>query len=229
MKVRLSCIAIIFSILLLQSCTNFGPAKKSEQKQAEGIPKDFDYGKIENNRYTNSYFDMAMNVPVGWRVQSKEQAEKIMKKGEEMVAGDNENLKAIMRASDVNTANLLVVFKHEVGAAVDYNPIYMLVAENLKNTPGVKTGGDYLFHASKLLKQGQMQYDSMDSEFGQTTINGVDFYVMNAMVKYMGLTVRQKFYSTIMNGFALNAIISYSNRADELELTEAIESIQFKK
>ena len=112
----------------------------------------FDYGKVVNDKYLNRFFNIEMNVPAGWNVQNQEQREALMKQGQEAVAGDNAIMKAKLKASEVNSANLLTVYQHEVGAAVDYNANFMLVAENLKNFPSIKSGGQYLDNAKKLIK-----------------------------------------------------------------------------
>ncbi|MCX6238485.1 MAG: hypothetical protein NTY07_13160 [Bacteroidia bacterium] len=77
---------------------------------SNGKPKDFDYGHIENSRYLNSFFGLVLALPSEWVIQSKEQIENIAKLGKNLAAGDNINLKAVISASEVNTANLLVVF-----------------------------------------------------------------------------------------------------------------------
>jgi hypothetical protein len=108
-------------------------------------PIDFDYGHIENSKYINSYFDFEITIPTDWIVQSKEQMDNLSKTGAELVAGDDSKLKAVVKASEINTANLLAVYQYERGSAVEYNPSFMLVAENIINAPGIKTGSDYLF------------------------------------------------------------------------------------
>ncbi|MFZ4465299.1 MAG: hypothetical protein ACOYN5_15745 [Bacteroidales bacterium] len=195
----------------------------------QGVTQDFDYGQIENNKYYNSFFNFEMIIPTGWIVQSKEQTENLTKKGADLVAGDDKNLKAVIKASEVNSANLLAIFKYEVGAAVDYNPSIMLISENLKNSPGIKTGSDYLFQVRKMLKQSQVQYDYFDENFKKKTINGQDLFLMNASLEYMGLQIKQVYYSTIINGFSLGIIISFVSKEQKKEIGKVINSMQFRK
>jgi hypothetical protein len=155
--------------------------------------------------------------------------ENITKVGKDMVAGDDENMKAIVKASDVNTANLLGVFQHEYGSPVQFNPNFLVVAENVKAAPGMRTGSDYLFQSRRLLTQSQFQYDRIDETFEKETINGTDFYKMNAEVSLMGITIRQIYYSTILKGFSFNVIISYSSDEQKDSLLKVINSMTFKK
>ena len=207
---------IILTVLTLSCSTN-------------NKPENFDYGKVENNKYSNSFFEFSMDLPADWIVQTKEQTENLAKMGQELVAGDDKNIKAALKASEINSANLLAVFKYEVGAAVEYNPNFMLVAENLKNAPGIKTGSDYLFQSRKILKQSQVQYEHIDETFEKVIINNNEFYLMNAHLNYMGLSIKQVYYSTILNGFCLSAIISFIDDEQRKDLELILKSMEFKE
>jgi len=210
-------ISFLLILILMINCSN-----SSE-------PKDFDYGKIENDRYTNSYFDLELNLPSHWIVQTKEQTENLTKIGKDLVAGDNKNMRAAFNASEINTANLLTVFQYEVGSAVDFNPGFMLMAENLKAFPGIKTGSDYLFQVRRAMKQSQFQYDSIDDEFKKIIIDNQEYYLMNTSVSYAGYTIRQEYYSTLQDGFCISAIISYNDDEQKSVLKKVINSMKFKK
>lgn len=170
-----------------------------------------------------------MKLPDNWVIQSKEQTERIADVGKNLVAGEDKKLKAIMKASDINSANLLAVFQYELGSAVEYNPNIMIVAENIMNTPGIKNGSDYLFQSRRLLKQSQFQYDYLSEEFEKESINGSDFYKMYAHMYYMGLEIKQIYYSTISKGFSFNVIVSYINDDQKKTLLESINSMTFRK
>jgi hypothetical protein len=217
MKAKLNLIGFLILTLFMTCCNQ------------NGKPKNFDYGHTENNKYLNSFFGLGLTLPDNWIVQTKEQTENLSKKGKDLVAGDDKNLKAIINASEVNTANLLAVFQYEVGAAVDYNPSFMLVAENLNNAPGIKTGSDYLFQARKLLKQSQVQYSYIDEEFKIEIKNSQEFYTMNCSIDYMGYKISQVYYSTIKDGFCLSAIISFINDEQKNNLEKIVNSMNFKK
>jgi len=190
--------------------------------------KDFDYGHVEGDKYINSFFDFEMDIPKGWVVQTKERMDNLTNSGKDLIAGDNENLKAIIKASEVNSANLLQVFQYEPGSPVDYNPSIMLVAENIKNAPGVKSGSDYLFHARKILAQSQVKYDHIDTEFKKEVINGSDIYTMNAEINLNGINIRQIYYSTIRKGFSFITIVSYVTNQQKKDLMKTVNSMQFK-
>lgn len=217
MTKRIYFIGLLLLAVIITSC------------QMNGKPDSFDYGKVENDIYSNSFFNMKMNLPTGWVVQSQEQMNNIRNAGKDLVAGDNTQLKAVIKASEVNTANLLAAFQYEMGSPVDFNPSIIIVAENLKIAPGIKTGSDYLFQTRKLLEQSQVKYAELDSVFAKEVISGVDFYTMNALMKYMGTEIKQLYYSTVMHGFSLDVIISYSTDEQKAVLMKAIDSLEFKE
>lgn len=189
----------------------------------------FDYGSVKDDKYTNSFFNLELLLPSDWVVQSNEQIDKMAELGKELIAGEDKNMKAIIKASEINSANLLAVFQYEVGATVTYNPSFAMVAENLKGSPGIKTGGDYLFHVKNLLKQSQVQYSFVDDEFINEVIAKKDFYIMNLVVSYKGVDIKQRYYSTVQNGFCISAIISFVDDAQKNELEKVINSIKFKE
>jgi hypothetical protein len=112
-------------------------------------------------------FECEITLPKDWIIQTKEQLENLAKTGKALIAGDDANMNAVVKASEVNVANLLAVYQFERGSAVEYNPSIMLVAENVKNFPGIKNGSDYLFQARKMLGQSQIKYDHLDEQFGK--------------------------------------------------------------
>ena len=165
---------------------------------ANAQPDNFDYGRVENGIYLNDYFNFQIILPANWIVQSKEQTEHIVDTGKKLMAGDDDNMKAMLAASEINSANLLAAFQYEVGTSVEYNPNIMLVAENIRNAPGVKNGSDYLFQARRIIENSQFKYDYLSTEFEKETIGGAEFYKMYARLNYMGLEIKQIYYSTIL-------------------------------
>jgi hypothetical protein len=208
-------IIYLFIITVLLSCSD----------QNKNLPDNFDFGKTENGSYKNDYFNMEVLFNPNWIVQDKQYMNNIMERGSDLVTGDNKNLKSLFKASQVNTAYLLAVFKHEVGAAVEFNPNFMLLAENTKNLPGIKNGKDYLFHAEKLMKQTQMSY-SFEREVFEKKIGNSLFYVLETRLDHIGEIISQEYISTVKNGFTLSFIITYSTEEEKNELYEVINNVK---
>jgi len=52
---------------------------------------------------------------------------------------------------------------------------------------------------------------------------------MNTSINYMGLSIKQVYYSTIQNGFCLSVIISFINNEQKMNLEKVINSMKFNK
>src|SRR5690606_14117623 len=193
--------------------------------------KGFDYGRIRNEKYSNTFFNLEMNVPKNWHPQNKEEIKELTNEGRKIVAGGNKNTEARIKASEINTASLLVVFKYdEEDDVMDYNSNFMLIAENVKNISTKITAEQYLNHAIALIKRSSLTITEFEKEFEKRTINGINFYQTTITIDVEGVPVYQTYLVTIENNFALSLVYSYLNEEQKNELEEkAINTIKHKK
>ncbi len=191
----------------------------------QGIPKDFDYGTLQEDWYVNAFFDMEVKIPEGWQIQNKEAFEELVDKGENLVAGEDEQFKRQIEASEVNTASLLTVFKYPSTDSVQFNPSFSFIAENVWKYPSIQTGKDYLINTKNLLEQSQMPY-SFDRDMYQMEVGTQTFDVLEAKLFYLGGEIRQEYICAIINGFALNIIISYMDDAQKRELRDVVDHVR---
>ena len=190
-------------------------------------PKNFDYGKIENGVYANSYFDFEIPVPSNWAVQNKEQVQQLQKNGEELVSGNNKELGAKIKAADVRTAMLLTVFKNKTDTVTDkFNSSFIILSENLGGMP-VKKGSDYLAHAKEIMQQSNMSYQ-FAPDYSTEKIGNKEFDRMDVALNGQPENVRQSYYSIIDRNFALSIIISYGDDEQKAELKNIINKIKFR-
>ncbi len=190
--------------------------------------KALDFGKFEAGVYTNSFFNIRLNLPDSWHVLDLEARMEIMKRGGEIVAGDNKNLKAAIDAADLKSLNLLTAYESPLGSAVSTNPGIMLIAEKVNHAPGVKRGSDYHFQSKKLMKLSRMNI-SYPQEIYEMIIDGVSFDVMESEITMgPGVVIRQRQYATIMNGYALLVALTYQDEYGLGQLEAIVETITFK-
>jgi len=208
-------IFLAFSILLFSISLSFSANETS-----------IDFGSMDGLVYSHAYFDMKITVPEKWQVQDREARQRLMQMGEQVVTGNDPNLKALVDASKLNTLNLLTVFRHTLGAAVDFNPSFLCVAEKVSHLPGIQKGSDYLFHTRKFLESAQVKYKFVGPNSEQT-ISGVPFDVMTTELAVKSIVVKQKFYSTIRKGYALNFILSYDTDETKQQLLDILNSVEF--
>ena len=202
-------------ILLISSCT----------KPAE---KEIGFGSYDGDRYTNDYFGLAIDFPSGWSKQSQDGLNEIKESGEAILAGEDKNLKAAIRAAELQTVNLFAVFKYLPGSPVDSNPSIMCVAERIKNQPGITKGGDYLFHVRKLLSSTQISYE-FPREIYSTSISGKEFEVLEAELKLGSVRVKQHYYAIKLKDYALGIILSYISDSEKEELDKVLNTLTFSE
>lgn len=194
----------------------------AEQKN---VPENFDYGTTKDGKYSNEYFDMVITFNPEWVVQDQGILEENIEDGSEIVYGEDKDIKTKIKASLINTANLLTLFKYELGAQVSFNPSLALIAENTNNFPGLQSGADYLENVKELLGQTQMDY-TFDEDVLEKKIGESIFYVMHLELDYMGRAVKQDYLTTVLNGFGLSIVLSYSTDEERAELYEIIDNIE---
>jgi hypothetical protein len=194
-----------------------------EQKAKDEI----DFGVFNNSVYQNNYFGLTVALPSDWSIQDQEAQRRIMELGSEIVAADDQNLKAAIKASELTTVNLFAAFEHPLGTPVPYNSGIMCLAEKVHHMPGIKQGSDYLFHTRMLLESSQMQI-SFPQEISTETLGGQQFDVMHTVISMAGVKIRQKYYTTIIKGYALVFIVSFTTDSEEASLDEILDTIALK-
>ena len=190
--------------------------------------KAVDFGTFEAGNYTNTFFDLMLSIPESWHVLDLESRLEIMKRGGEIVAGENKSLKAAIKAADLQSINLLTAYEHPPGAAVTTNPGIMLIAEKVTHAPGIKRGSDYHYHAKKLMKFSRMKV-SYPKEIYEKTIDGVTFDIMETEITMgPGVFIRQRQYAAIVKGYALMMALTYQDDSGLNQLEKIVETLTFE-
>ena len=189
--------------------------------------KAIDFGTFEAGTYSNTFFDLKLSIPDSWHVLDMESRLEIMKRGGDIVAGDNKSLKAAIKAADLQSINLLTAYEHPPGASVTTNPGIMLIAEKVKHAPGIKRGSDYHYHAKKLMKFSRMKV-SYPQEIYEKTIDGVSFDIMETEIQMApGIVIRQRQYATIIKGYALMMALTYQDESGLSQLEKIANTLSF--
>ena len=188
---------------------------------------EIDFGAVKDSIYQNEYFGLTVGLPRDWSVLDQEARQRLMERGGKMVSGDDKNLKAALKASEMTTVNLFAAFKHPIDSPVSSNPSIMCVAERVREIPGIKKGADYLFHSKRVLESGQLQV-AFPKEISTESIGGQEFDVMYMEMPYAGRTIQQKHYAAIMKGYALAFIVSFTTDEEEAALQNILKTAAFK-
>lgn len=201
-------------------------AASSSAYSQGGVPS-LDAGTVKDSTYTNSFFGIQLRIPEGWQVQDNEATRALLERGRTLAAGDDKNLNAILNASVQKSLTLLTVFKHPPGSPVDSNPSFMCIVERIQGLPGIKKGSDYLFHVRKGLSSAKIQ-PTFEKDIYDAPVGGLEFGILEAKLIIGKTTVRQKYYTTILKGYALSFISSYALDEEMVTQNAIIESIKFR-
>jgi len=191
-----------------------------------GMPA-LDAGTVRGSTYTNNYFGMQVRIPDGWQAQDNEATKALIERGRDLAAGDDKTLDAAIRASEQRSLTLLTVFKYAQGSPVDFNPSFMCVVERTQDLPGIKKGSDYLFHVRKGLSASKIA-PVFEKEIYDTSLNGVDFGVLETKLVIGKSEIRQKYYTTILKGYAVSFIISYNTNEELRVENDALQSMKLQ-
>jgi hypothetical protein len=195
-----------------------GCGKKSASEIDEGV--------IENSVYRNDYLGFRMKLPAGWTIQDRQAHRKAAESGAKMMMADEKAAKAMLKAAEQQVVYLVAMSKHPIGTPVAFNPNLGCLAERMADLPGIKTGKDYHFHTRRLLEGGQLRV-SFPKEIWSVSLGGKSFDVMYVEISVGRLTVQQKHYASLVRGYAIVCVASYTTPADEAEQDVIMGSVTF--
>jgi hypothetical protein len=186
--------------------------------------KAIDFGQYDSGLYTNEFFNLALSIPESWYNLSLEQRIEIMRRGGQMIAGDDKNLKAAINASDLDSLNLLTAYAYAPGTPTTSNPGFMILAEKIKQLPGIKRGKDYHYHSRKMIEMSPVKATFAEDIY-EVMIDGVPFDVMEIEIDVGNTKIMQKQYATIIKGYALIFAFVYQDDEGLYQLEEILQTI----
>lgn len=185
-------------ILFISSC-----AEKKEEKP-------FDYGKVINQVYQNKFFHVQIPIPQKCEfIIQKESAKKNHK----------------IFPSSIKIAELLTVFLDKQGTTFDYNGNILINVENLKDRPEIKNGNHYLKEAIKGIEKSGLNIKVLSSDVEKVMLNGEKFHKISTLFNTDKFNINVDYYSTIINGFAFNLVVSYVSDFQKGELSKILNEI----
>jgi len=198
-----------------------GCAKKNVER--------IDGGKVEGSLYRNEYLGFRLRIPSDWSVQDRKTQEEERQRGEKILSGDNKNMQAMFEGGATRTVNLVTVFKYPPGSPVSFNPSIAGVAESVADAPGVRTGGDYLFHYRRILEASQVKF-SFTRDVYTETIGGAEFHVLTTETSALPMiVVKQEHYATVRRGYAVLLVLSFTTDEERKALRDVLDTATFEQ
>ena len=168
-----------------------------------------DKGTVENGVYTNKYFNFSINLKENWHVADEQTQSQLEEAGSEIVKQSNKKLGKQLKASEINTMNLLTVSAEELGQQAPTG-ILIIAIERLPPSSGVDTGKEYVTLTKDILEESGLPY-AIDGKFEKLKAGNTTFAVMNSRLTGSVPVVRQKNRAIIDKEFALVLVATYSS------------------
>lgn len=185
-----------------------------------------DLGSVENNVYRNSSFKFQLNLPPEWHVQGRETDEAALKVGRDLVKGSNQQANEAMDKSIAKTLILFTLAKFPLGAPSATQAVLQCGAERITDTRS--TSAAYMESNKKFLLASPMRYRLLRDTYVET-VGGVGFSVFELeQPRTNGPSVKQKYYSTMRNGFALFFVATYMTAEDRAALEKIMSTLKFE-
>jgi hypothetical protein len=172
-------------------------------------PAPVDLGKLVGNTYTNDFFELKMEFPLGWLVGDHALESQLMKLSPGAVKTKNAQNQKAMDAAAARLVPLLGGYKSLPGTTAQNSNLRVTV-ESLKTLPQIKNGKDYLNTLVSNLKLVQLPPGFMVSEVKNETVD-------NAALDYLEIAYglnRKRMYATVRKGYVLLLTIDSFDDAD---------------
>jgi hypothetical protein len=187
----------------------------------------FDKGKWDGSTYKNSQFGMTIEFPKDWHIQDDETLEAVRKMSSGVIANMSENLADAVDGSKDISAYLFMVLKEPYGAAVPVNPNILCIVEDVSVMPGLTDGSTYIYHMNKNFGGigGGIRFND---EIGTKTIDDVVFHSVDGEIDFGNITIKNRYYVSIIDGYALSFILSYQSYEGLEKLESILSTLSFE-
>ena len=166
-------------------------------------------GKLENEIYSSNYFNLTMNVPGNWKVNT-------LGKVEKKATPADEN-----KADTTLVANLLIIYQ-EIKKE-EFKPNLSMIAERCILYPEVKNENDYLAQVKK-------QYANLNpitSEIEKTILsNDIECFTFDLTMTIQEMTMQQNHFALKRNDFYIDITITYQTEKQKQELEAIVNSLK---
>lgn len=195
-------------------------------KAEEELPSPLTKNKEGTNLYENKYFGVSVEKPEGWYSQSAIETVLMQQRGSSAIAGEDENLKAIIDASMKTNMPIFGFFEFKPGTPGKLNPNVLCIAENIKPFPGIESGCDYISHVKDIISRGKLKYQ-FDKGCETKNIGGKELGFINASLNAGDQNITQTYHAFIQDGFAISIVQTYFNEESKKKVDEVLDTIRF--
>ena len=213
---KITYIVLAFSALLV-GCAK---SKQESTNVIQNVRGDW----ITERNYENEHFGIAIKIPDEWEL-NKGKSEFIEEGAADFLAGDDKNLKAVMKTAIEKTFTVFWAYRYPLGTPGKPNPNVSMIIENLNMFPGISSAEDYLMAMEDTLK-----LSNKNISFGGAPVivemGGVEFWMRETSIPMGGLNIRQKIHARMIDGYVLLIGVTTISEEDEETVSAVTGSIQ---
>ena len=182
-----------------------------------------DRGVLEGSHYTNNFFGMSVSVPPSWVVVSAQRSSEVTQDVRKTITGDQQQLKQL---DDSINRSITLLSLTKLPAGQPDNASIVLAAEKIPS-PKIKSPADVL-RTMENMKQGTTLVIERLGEIQVQQIGGAEFAISSFKTTLPAITVTQKVYVTVKNGYALELFFTYLNEKDLPTLDSLVQTIKVR-
>ena len=177
--------------------------------------------------FENKKFGISVVKPVTWYVQNIENMIAAHQMGVDLMAGDNQDMHAMLEASLNSTLPLFGFFETDPETPASSNASFIGVAENIVNAHGLNSACDYLSQARQLIKRSQIRAE-MKEECLSYEVDGASLNYFTATMDMESYQVKQIYLACLSGDHALAFVSSIINRDNAPEIDTMLGSLKVK-
>lgn len=200
---------ILFATLLLLA-GGAGAAEPSALTQSE-----------DGVHFVNARFAVHVRKPDAWYAQNIEEQLLLQQHGKNIMAGEDNNLKAVLDAALANVVPIFSFFALPPGTPGKLNPNVISMAENIKLYPGITSGCDYLHMIERTLALGKVHYE-FDGDCQKRKLGTTSFDYIDTRFVIGTITAHQRYFAAVKDGYALSLIETYFDADSERETEKVV-------
>lgn len=172
-----------------------------------------DFGSLDNQTYTNSYFGLKITIPKPNRYDFADTL--LLTK----VSQENKNIPDTSDASKYNSVNLFGLLKMETHGG--YGGFFV---EADKVSSSLTNANDYLTYHKERFKTGEASFKDIYTE----NVSGIEFKVLEIDTKgqLSPFTIHIKEYATVLNGYVFSFSVRHTDNFDISDLNQMLSTMQ---
>lgn len=185
------------------------------------------FGQAKNGVYTNNFFKFSINYPSKWHIASQAQMEQLTKMGAKAAYGDKGNMQKLLKSGVIKKVHLFQISQKAMGQPG--NAVIMAQAISIPKAFASSENSAKLLEATKYQLENVSNIKPQSvSKISSVTIGGKPFSHMKVDLKFGKMLVKEDFYITISNNYALLFVTAYVDNSQAQQLQQIVKSVTFQ-